>query len=146
MNTISTLEGVSRNPEKLLATGIAQTVEALGSDTPHLRERVLGLIKGKIVLTPLELTLILDALTSQQGGAVMDLVNHRLFCNFMNEKDSREKELSELVSSGMDEFLSGGTEKKDDLLAMSQMMREFAQAKKGEPGNISAPEIWKYIE
>jgi hypothetical protein len=71
-----------------------------------LRERILGLINGKIVLTPHELTLIEDALTSQKGGEIMDLVNHRLFCNFMDEKNRRESEFAELAIGGIEEFVS----------------------------------------
>lgn len=104
MKTISTLSEVSQNPEKLLATGIAGIVNALGHNTTLLRERILGLIAGKIVLTSDELTLIQDALTSQKGGEVIKLVNYRLFCDFMDKRSHQDTELGEVVTSGMEEF------------------------------------------
>jgi len=103
-NTLSALEQVSRNPKKLLATGIARTVDSLGHDITLLREKILGLIAGRVVLTTQELTLIQDALTSQKGGAVMDLVNHRLFCDFMDERARQDEELAQMISSGVEEF------------------------------------------
>lgn len=79
-------------------------MKALGHDISFLRERILGLIAGKIVLTPAELTLIQDAITSTKGGAVIDLVNHRLFCDFMDERSRQDAELAQTISSGMEEF------------------------------------------
>jgi len=42
MNTFSSLSPISRNPDKLIATGIAQTAKQLGyGDTEVLKKRIL---------------------------------------------------------------------------------------------------------
>lgn len=144
-NPIDALSKVSKNPKWLLARGIAKTVEALGNDN-NLRERILGLIDGKVVLTPDELTLIEDALTSQEGGAAMNLVNNRLFTDFQVEKSRRNTEFGEQIISSTENFVSEWGEDTDSLHSLADGIKKFARAKRVKFDAINAPEIWKYLK
>lgn len=68
MNTFSSLNPISRNPDKLVATGIAKTVTQLGHAAPELKNRILHLLTApQAPLTEAELDAIEDAITSVPG-------------------------------------------------------------------------------
>ncbi|MCB9807168.1 hypothetical protein H6768_04775 [Candidatus Peribacteria bacterium] len=94
----------SNNPDALLARGISQTALALNHpQVNELRQRVLDVLQLKkhSPLTPAELEIILDCLTSPAGNNSLALVNHRLFCGFLEDQSSREGELFEDILRGL---------------------------------------------
>lgn len=108
----------SDTADALLARGISQT--ALSLNYPHaneLRQRVLDVLQLRkhSPLTPAELGILFDCLTSQPGGDALALVNHRLFCDFDHEQILRERAFLNTTLGGLSSFESGGQHRHREL-------------------------------
>lgn len=98
------LSSYSTNPDTLLAYGISRTAHALKyPEIDTLRQRVLAVLrqKGQTPLSTEELQIIQDCLTSQLGGEALALVNHRLFCDFLDAQAERESTFIDTTLSGL---------------------------------------------
>lgn len=149
MNTFSALEPISRNPDKLVATGIAGTAKALGyKETPELKKRILALISDpQKPLTETELNIIEDAITSVPGWDLLSEANHELFCDFDYTRKSDEEALCDLTLSGLANFETGWINKHRGLQQVSAFVASFArEEKRKEPAHITASDIWKQIQ
>lgn len=148
MNTFSSLNPISRNPDKLVATGIAKTVTQLGHAAPELKNRILHLLTApQAPLTEAELDAIEDAITSVPGWDLMALANHRLFYEFDLDKKLRERDFVSLVGSALAEFETGWMHKHRELMGTSDFVASFArEEKKKEPAQITGSDIWTHIK
>lgn len=144
------LSSHSPNPDRLLAHGISRTARALKyPEIDTLRQRALDVLrrKNQTPLSPEELQIIADCLTSQTGGDTLTLVNHRLFCDFDHERMLREREFLDMTLSGLSSFEQGGQNRHRLLKDTGDIVTTFAQYERNqEPRQITLQEIWNYVQ
>jgi len=144
------LSSYSANPDSLLARGISQTARALRyPKIDTLRHRALDVLhrKNKTPLSSEELKIIEDCLTSLPGGQALALVNHRLFCDFLDAQTQRESTFLDTTLTSLGGFENGGQYRHAQLEKTAQAISAFSQSEKGkEPRQITPQEIWNYVQ